>query len=123
MTEKRKVKKAPEELSAILERILKATDKQLNPEIDRIFALWDQCVGPEVAENAQPESFKSGMLMVKVSSAPWSQQLEYEKTLIIDRVNAAVGKRLVTEIRFKTGFTRKKKAAKKVRTNGSRKKF
>ncbi|MBI9074378.1 MAG: DUF721 domain-containing protein [Desulfatibacillum sp.] len=113
MAEKRKVKKIPEELSAILERILGATDKQLNPEIDRIFSLWDQSVGPEIAANAQPDSFKNGMLMVKVSSAPWSQQLEYEKSLIIDRINVAVGKRLVTEIRFKTGSIRKKAPRKK----------
>ena len=118
MAEKRKVKKIPEELSAILERILNASDNKLNPEIDRIFEVWNQCVGPEAAENAQPESFKQGMLMVKVSSAPWSQQLEYEKGFIIERINASIGVRLVTEIRFKTGSSRKKKSSKKAWKNG-----
>ncbi|SHK78086.1 Protein of unknown function [Desulfatibacillum alkenivorans DSM 16219] len=118
MAEKRKVKKIPEELSAVLERILNATDNKLNPEIDRIFAVWSQCVDPDTAKNAQPESFKQGMLMVKVSSAPWSQQLEYEKRFIMERINSLIGARLVTEIRFKTGSTRKKTSSKKARKNG-----
>ncbi len=118
MAQKRKVKKTPEELSAILERILGGTKKTLNPEIDKVFEVWDQCVGPDIAENAQPDSFKNGMLMVKVSSAPWSQQLEYEKTLIMDRINNTIGQRLVVEIRFKTGSLRKKKPGKKAKGNG-----
>ncbi len=98
----------PEPLAAVLERVLKAPDKKLDPEIDRIFSVWDQCVGMDIAEEAQPDSYKNGMLMVKVSSAPWSQQLEFEKIMIMDRLNQALGKRLVSGIRFKTGTVRRK---------------
>lgn len=112
MAKFRKIKKAPEQLSSILNRVLETPGKKIDLEKDKVFAVWDQCVGPDVAKNARPSSFKDGLLIVPVTSAPWSQQLEYEKLMIIDRINAALGKRMVIDIRFKTGLTRKKSGKK-----------
>ncbi len=69
----------------------------------RIWALWDKTMGMAIAENARPAAFKGQLLVVQVASSPWMQQLQFLKKDIIQKLNIALGKELVQEIKFKIG--------------------
>jgi predicted nucleic acid-binding Zn ribbon protein len=87
----------------ILQSVLQTARRDADGELMRIWHLWDEVVGRVVAENAQPEAFKGKLLLVRVGSSPWAQQLNFMKRDIIDKVNAALGRELVEDIRFKVG--------------------
>jgi hypothetical protein len=72
-------------------------------EMTRIWALWDKTVGTTISENARPAAFKGQLLIVNVTSSPWMQQLQFLKKDIIQKLNSALGKNLVQEIKFKIG--------------------
>ncbi len=72
-------------------------------ELAGIFDLWTDAVGETIAGNAQPAAFKGRMLVVHVNSSAWLHQLRFLKADIIEKVNAALGKPLVDDIRFRIG--------------------
>ena len=60
-------------------------------------------VGEVIARNARPGAFKGKLLLVNVTSSTWAHQLQFLKKDIIKKVNDALGKELVEEIKFKIG--------------------
>lgn len=92
-----------EHISKILKSVLSASRQDDDSELVEIWRLWDEIVGRVVAENAQPEAFKGKLLLVRVGSSPWAHQLRFMKADIITKVNEALGKKLIEEIRFKVG--------------------
>ena len=68
-----------------------------------VWDLWDRVVGETWARNAQPAAYKGRTLIVHVSSSTWLQELHFQKTDLIQRLNRAAGASVVEEIRFKLG--------------------
>ncbi|MDP3283106.1 MAG: DUF721 domain-containing protein [Desulfobacterales bacterium] len=77
------------------------TDQDL--ELTGLFSLWDDAVGAAVAKNARPAGFKGKILLVNVVSSVWIQELQYYKKDMIRKLNEALGKELVCDIKFKIG--------------------
>jgi len=69
----------------------------------RIWEIWDGALEGPVTANARPAAFKGDILLVHVSSSPWVHHLHFLKTEIIHRLNHALGKPLVKDIKFKIG--------------------
>ncbi len=69
----------------------------------RIWDLWEGVVGKEISENAKPAAFKGELLLVHVISSTWMHHLHFRKQDIIDKLNIALGKILVKELKFKIG--------------------
>lgn len=88
-----------------IKTILNTTLKNFRPASDMdmimIWDIWDNIVGEMIAENAKPEAFRDGVLKVNVSSSVWLQQLRFLKYDIEQKINHAVGRDIVKEIRFK----------------------
>ena len=59
---------------------------------------WDAIAGPAVAEHARPERMQRGVLVVRVDSAEWMQELQFLKHELRDRLNARVGRAAVRDI-------------------------
>ena len=72
-------------------------------EMMQIWELWDDIVGPVIAENARPAAYKGDILLVHVTSSPWMQQLQFLKKDLIGKINAEFGKPLVGDIKLKIG--------------------
>jgi len=81
----------------------KCRNERPDSEMTRIWALWDKTMGVTIAENARPAAFKGQLLVVQVASSPWMQQLQFLKKDIIQKLNSALGKELVQDIKFKIG--------------------
>ncbi|MDM8535805.1 DUF721 domain-containing protein [Desulfobacterales bacterium HSG17] len=96
-------KKEFEHIGNIIEKTLKSYRKKTDGELVRIWEIWDNTVGPAIFENARPAAFKGKLLIINVSSSTWIHALQFQKDIIIDKVNNALGKKLVKDIQFKVG--------------------
>lgn len=61
---------------------------------------WDEIVGEQIAKISRAERIDNGVLIIKVSSAPWRSELSLRKTEILRKVAARVGNGVIREIRF-----------------------
>ncbi len=93
----------PAPLGDVLREALKASNIKVDLELLKLWEQWAELVGPDVSQNARPEAIKDGLLLVNVSSAPWMQQLQYLKSDLVEKLNSALGKEAVEDIRFKIG--------------------
>jgi hypothetical protein len=67
----------------------------------QIMGLWPGVVGEAVAAGAHPTAYDRGRLLVETDSPALGHQLHLQRQTIIDQLNAAIGERVVTQIRFK----------------------
>ena len=63
-------------------------------------ASWDQVVGHHIAASSMAERVRDGVLFVCCKSSMWSNELSLHKRDIIKRLNAAVGRQVIKDIRF-----------------------
>jgi hypothetical protein len=63
--------------------------------------LWPQVIGPHLAKESHALKLTGGTLLVTASSPALSHQLHLERTMLIERLNAAIGSPAVREIRFR----------------------
>lgn len=101
MKRKRMAKPAP--LGGVLKEALKASHIDVDLELYGLWEHWAEAVGPVIEKNARPAAIKGRLLLVNVSSAPWIQQLQYLKEELIQKLNQALGRDAVGDIRFKIG--------------------
>jgi predicted nucleic acid-binding Zn ribbon protein len=72
----------------------------LNEE-SRVFGAWSKAVGSDVSRQANPVSFRNGILFVETRHPVWTSELNARRHLIQRKLNAAVGAELVREIHFR----------------------
>ena len=63
--------------------------------------LWPQVIGPHLAKESRALKLTGGTLLVTASSPALAHQLHLERTMLMDRLNAAIGAPAVREIRFR----------------------
>lgn len=68
-----------------------------------IYRAWATAVGPEVAARTEPMSYSRGVLVVKAASAAWQNELTFLKSKIITKINEALGKARIKELRVVGG--------------------
>lgn len=87
--------------------VLQEEMKRRNIPVDcreaEIVAGWEKTVGPVIFQQTRPDKIANGTLYLKVSSPAWMQQLQFMKAEIIEKVNAALGKKTVGNIFFNVG--------------------
>jgi predicted nucleic acid-binding Zn ribbon protein len=99
----RKTMDKPAPLGGILQKALQAANIDVDLNLHKLWERWTDLVGPVIAENARPAAIKGRLLLIHVSSAPWMQQLYYLKDELMEKLNSALGKESVKDIRFKIG--------------------
>ena len=90
-------------IGSILPQLLERWGQNLDVDLTRIWALWESAVGEAVAKNTRPVAFKGKLLLVHANSSPWLHHLQFLKKEIIVKVNQALGRELVGDIKFKIG--------------------
>ena len=102
MAEKRG-RSRPTTVGRLLESVFRGTPAEHRLREGKIWLVWDDAVGAQVAARARPARFADGVLTVTVASAPWMQQLTFLKKQLIAQVNARLGSDLVRDIYLKAG--------------------
>ncbi len=63
---------------------------------------WPEIVGDDVARNAEPTSLKQGVLRIRTTSPTWATEMSYLANDIKSRVNDALGREVVREVKIWT---------------------
>jgi len=98
-----KDKKSFTTLKDVMSALLGGGALPFNAEDALIWKLWDEVVGPAIAENAQPLSIKNRQLRVRVSDPIWYQELKFMEYNIREKLNHRLGRRAVEKIEFRVG--------------------
>ena len=93
----------PVRIGSVLNNLLREFHEKANGELALIWRYWDETVGEAIAQNARPAGFKGGLLYVNVTSSPWIHQLQFFKKDIIDKLNMALGQKVLDDIKFRIG--------------------
>ncbi len=107
---KDKRKKAPQKVGNILSLALRSAG--IDREIARYeFVIhWQEIMGPAISSRTRPDSFKNGILTLRVSNPQWAQELVFHKELLMNRLNKFLSegstKEIVRDIRFCIGDLR-----------------
>ena len=87
-------------VSGIIGKLEKGSVKKANAVTDA----WCRAVDDNVKGHAKPVSFKKGVLVVIVESAPWLYQLTFNKKKILEKFNSEyTGRNKGVDIRFRVG--------------------
>ncbi len=67
----------------------------------KIFDVWNEAVGQQVAKVAQPERLVNGLLIVSVNNAPWRTELTFRKKEILEKIYTVTNSHSITDIKFR----------------------
>lgn len=68
-----------------------------------IAARWEELVGRSLAVHVRPVRLRDGVLVVQADSPGWASQLRYLGADVAERVNSALGREVVVEVRVAVG--------------------
>jgi predicted nucleic acid-binding Zn ribbon protein len=92
---------APRPLSAALDSVM--PDVAPDTLLARVQAAWKGVAGARLAEAAAPVSERGGVVTVACESGVWAQELELLAPDLLNGLEAALGARSVTKLRFVVG--------------------
>ena len=69
-------------------------------EQNKALMIWPEVVGKKIADNTEVSSVESGVVLVKVKTPVWRQELQLQKHDIINKLNKALTKKTIKDIRF-----------------------
>lgn len=97
--------KLPSPMDVLIGRVTTRYGLNIKLKRKRIWEVWERVVGPDVARNAWPGSFWQGdILLVVVTNSVWMQQLSFQKSDILARLNGFLPEgAILKDIRFRLG--------------------
>jgi hypothetical protein len=95
--------KKPQAIRSILESSLKNLEIDPHLRAYSIWSAWEEIVGSSVALHTQPRAIRNRILFVDVSHPTWIQQLQFLKTMLLEKINGYLGESMIQDIRFRLG--------------------
>ena len=90
----------PTLLDGLLEAVITDLGAEQKMAECRARMVWEEAVGPALAQHARPLRVRRGFLEVAVPSAVWRTQLSFMQREIVERINALLGREVVKELRL-----------------------
>ncbi len=69
----------------------------------KVKKLWAECVGDNISQRSKPVKLIGTTLYCAVSSSPWMNELNFQKSEIMTRLNEKLGEGTISAIVFKVG--------------------
>ena len=92
-----------EHIRGVIADILKNYRRESDEELLQVWHVWEGVVGDVIAQNAKPAAFKGRILIVHTTSSTWVHQLQFLKEEIVGKLNTALGKTLIDDLKFRVG--------------------
>ena len=89
-----------EKLGAVIKRTIKDTETEKLIDKGKIISLWPSIVGKKINEKTETKTIKKGVLTIKTKDSVWRNELVFQKTDIIDKINRKLEKKIIKDIRF-----------------------
>jgi hypothetical protein len=90
-------------LKDIISNLLGDSNLPFNPDDARIWEVWDDVVGPAIAEITRPSWIKNRRLIVFVRDSIWLQELNFTRESIKEDLNRVLQRDAVQKIEFRIG--------------------
>jgi predicted nucleic acid-binding Zn ribbon protein len=90
---------APAALPDLLDAVLAGLGAPTTEAIVTVHEAWEQVVGEELVEHAQPISIADGCLRIAVDSPAWAGHLRWSEQEILGRLERLLGPGVVTSVR------------------------
>ena len=84
-----------------LKQLVQSLGIEKKVEQYKIFDVWNEVVGQQVAKVAQPERLQNGVLIVAVNNAPWRSELTFRKREILEKIHERTNSDSITDIKFR----------------------
>lgn len=96
-------RREPTALSDVLGRL--ATDRGWQDRLrdGQIHERWPEIAGEELAAHAEPVRLHGGVLVVRVRSGAWAEQLRYLTPRLLERAQEIIGAERVRRVQIVTG--------------------
>ena len=88
----------PQPFGAVLARLVKARGWQQPAAEGRIFGMWPELVGADLAQHCRPVRLEGGELTIEAESTAWATQLQLLRTRLLARFKAEVGSDIVARL-------------------------
>ena len=88
-------------LGDTLKMLMQSLGIEKQVEQYKIFDVWNDVVGQQVAKVAQPERLQNGVLIVTVNNAPWRSELTFRKKEILDKIHERTSSTSIIDIKFR----------------------
>jgi hypothetical protein len=92
-----------DKVQGIVDKVLKTMGLKNRALEYKVMDLWEDMVGDTIAKHTSVASIHQGVLFVKVDHPVWIQHLSFSALDIKNRLNKALGTKVVKEIRFQAG--------------------
>ncbi|MGD9366344.1 MAG: DUF721 domain-containing protein [Desulfobacteraceae bacterium] len=100
---KRRANTSFSNIGDVLDRVLHRYRPMADQSLIRVWDLWEETVGANIAANASPAAFKGDILLVYVSNSTWLHHLRFLESDLIEKLNGALGAERVGKINLKIG--------------------
>ena len=87
-------------IKTVLNTYLFKTGLDVGVNQQQAVSLWPTAVGKKIAEKTTIQDVKHGVLIVRVDSPIWAQELQFQKKEILLKINKTLGKKTIKDIRF-----------------------
>ena len=105
-----------EKVTGVLFKMLGKTKIQEDRfHLEQMRQTWSEIVGKVVASHSFPDRLSRKRLTLRVNTSSWSQELFLQKTLLLEKINEALGSEVLKDLIFLAGG-RYPKVLKKVST-------
>jgi len=91
---------SPTLLDGVLESVITELGAEQKLAECRVRMMWEQAVGPTLAQHARPLRMRRGNLEIAVPSAVWRTQLSFMQLEIVARINELMGSEVVKDLRL-----------------------
>jgi len=91
----------PQRLGAVLADLVERFGYRERLDAARAVEAWPEVVGPAIAGVTEQVWMRHGALHVKIRSAAWRHQLQFQRQAWRDRMNAHLGREVVDEVIFR----------------------
>ena len=95
------VEREPRPVADSLDRVTRAFGAPRARLLASVFSRWEELVGPEIADHAQPRSLHGGVLVLTADQPAWATQLRYLAPELLARVRADAAAPEITEIQIR----------------------
>lgn len=90
----------PLSIGQIIDNLVRSEGLEDNLLAHRALSLWGTIVGPAINRLTTERRVAQGVLFVRITSATVRQELSMQRTPLLEALNKALGKPVITDIRF-----------------------
>ena len=97
------MKTTPQPIGEVLKNVFHQIEREQKPSHEEMEKYWEECAGEAALRHSKPFDFQKKVLVVRVDSSVWMQELTMQKRKILKGLQRTLGKDRISEIHFKIG--------------------